>query len=105
MSKPLNLAMPSHAAGARAAVRAAWDDCLDSLAGLTVTGLPAERLFEALDGRIIAARSRDWLVEIYSVRREPDATWLQLAMHSETSYNILMRLAPDEGPKTADNGV
>jgi hypothetical protein len=100
MSK-LNLAMPSHTAGARAAIRAAWDDCLESLPGLTIGGASAERLFEALDGRAIAARGRQWLVEIYSVRREADATWLQLAIHGETSYSILMRLAPDEGLKHA----
>ena len=100
MSK-LNLAMPSHTAGARAAMRAAWDDCMESVPGLTVGAPSAERLFEALDGRAIAARSREWLVEIYSVRREADATWLQLAMHGETSYSILMRLAPDEGIKHA----
>src|SRR3954451_15962408 len=101
MSKTLDPVMPSPTAGARAALRAAWNDCVDSLPGLTVGAASAERLFEALDGRTIAARSRQWLVENYSVRREADATWLQLAMHGETSYNILMRLAPDEGVKHA----
>jgi hypothetical protein len=83
-------------------MRVAWNDCLDTLPGLTLgAGESVERMYEALDGRTIGARGRQWLVEIYSVRREGNATWLQLALHGETGYSILMRLAPDEGVKHA----
>jgi hypothetical protein len=102
MSKTLNLSRQGHSAAAHEAMRAAWNDCLDSLPGLIVGGgQSAARLYQALDGHTIAAGGRQWLVEVYSVRREAEATWLQLALHGESAYNILMRLAPDEGIKHA----
>jgi hypothetical protein len=104
MSKMLNalkISTGGHTPAARRAMRAAWHACLESLPGLAVGGQAAERLFEALDGRVIAGRGRQWLIEIYSVRREANATWFQLALHGETGYSILMRLAPDEGVKQA----
>jgi hypothetical protein len=77
-------------------VRASLDDDRSSRERLT-----PERLFEALDGRRIVVLSRTWQVEIYSVRAEGDATWLQLGLTGDPSFNLLMRMAPDEGPKHA----
>jgi hypothetical protein len=72
------------------------------LPGLTIGGgQSAERLYEALDGHTIGARGREWLIEVYSVRQEAEATWLQLALHGESAYSLLVRLAPDEGIKHA----
>jgi hypothetical protein len=77
-------------------------DTLPTANGRTIgQQLSTERLFAALDGRIVGARSKQWLIEIYSVRQESGAIWLQLALQGETSYSLLMRLAPDEGPKHA----
>src|SRR5689334_3659482 len=80
------------------AMRHAWNGCLETLP-VANGRLSTERLFEALDGRVVAASGQQWLIEIYSVRQESGATWLQLALQGETSYSLLMRLAPDEGPK------
>jgi len=64
-------------------------------------GCTPPRLFESLDGQTVGAGACQSLIELYSVRHENDAMWLQLALHGESTYNILMKLAPDEGPKHA----
>jgi len=83
----------------RDALRLVWSECTSQVA--TSYTLSPERLFEALDGRMISVRGQDWLVEIFSVRAEARATFLQIALHGTPSFTMLMRLAPDEGPKHA----
>ena len=49
--------------------------------------------------RAIAANGQQWLVEIYSIHQESATTWLQLALRGLPAFTLLMRLAPNEGPK------
>ena len=105
MPKQTYAAFPSPVAP-RDAMRLVWNECLDALSidpspSFGRDPLSPERLFDALDGRTIMARGAEYLVEIYSVTPETDATWLQLSLHGETSFSLLLRLAPDEGTKHA----
>lgn len=97
MRKPVE--GPAAPAAERDVLRLVWSDCTSQPA--ETRPLSPERLFEALDGRMISARGQEWLVEIYSVRAEEGATFLQIALHGSPSFTLLMRLAPDEGPKHA----
>src|SRR5689334_14987366 len=100
MPKQTYAAFPTPVAP-RDAMRLVWNECLDALSIEPVSPfgrdtLSPERLFDTLDGRTVSARGGQWLVEIYSVRAEADAIWLQLSLHGETSFSMLLRLAPDE---------
>src|SRR5689334_14207027 len=89
---------------AREAMRLVWNDSVRTSFDehrLLRERLTPERLFEALDGRAVVVLGRTWHVEIFSVHAEYDATWLQLGLNGDPSFNLLMRMAPDEGPKHA----
>jgi hypothetical protein len=102
MPKPTNFAGRDGSTGAREALRLSWNLCLEAMQDPALAcGCTPPRLFESLDGQTISAGVSQCLIEIYSVRYENDAMWLQLALHGESTFNVLMRLAPDEGPKHA----
>ena len=102
MPKTTNFARRDESAGAREALRLSWNACLEAMQDPALArGYTVPQLFESLDGQTIGAGAYRWLIEIYSARHENDAIWLQLALHGESTLNLLMRLAPAEGPKHA----
>jgi hypothetical protein len=82
-----------------------WNDCVGLMPGVVAprrgAALSPEQLFDNLDGRMISAGGRNWLVEVYSVCVEKGATWLQVGLEGASSVSVLMRMARDEGPAHA----
>ena len=59
--------------------------------------MAADRLFESLQGRDVAAGGRQWRVEVYSIRDLGGVRWIQLALNGLPRHMLVLKLAAGAG--------
>ena len=59
--------------------------------------MAADRLFESLQGRDVAAGGRTWRVEIYSISDVGPVRWIQLALNGLPRHMLVLKLAAGSG--------
>jgi hypothetical protein len=83
----------------RDAMRLVWWSTADSGKPADGQELSAERMFDALDGRMITVGGQQWRLEVYSVCDQDGWRWIQLSLEGEPHYALTMRLSLREGIK------
>jgi hypothetical protein len=53
----------------------------------------ANRLYHALDARIVCSGSSMWRVRVFSVVIDADGRWVQIALFGPSRLNLLLRLS------------
>ena len=68
---------------------------------MSASRVPAEQIFEALDGHKVSSEGSDWNVCVFSVTDENDLRWVQLSLEGRGRQILTMRLAPTHPPDRA----
>jgi hypothetical protein len=74
-----------------------WPASLDGMPLTDGAVTPFDDLFNALDGRAVAADDRTWRLHLYSVRELNNAIWIQLDVVGTPTYVLTIRQ-----PRTVD---
>lgn len=53
-----------------------------------------DQLAEALEGRQVGARARQWVARVYGVHRDERSCWIQVAKEDDDTACVVLRCSP-----------